>query len=59
MQDIAYTVVDSTDLRIDTVLSEIKKKKTWGEGVTMPLAYRRDRMVLSVRQYVQRGFKRI
>jgi len=55
----AYTVVDSTDLRIDTVLSEIKKKKTWGEGVTMPLTYRRDRMVLSVRQYIQRGFKRI
>jgi predicted metal-dependent phosphoesterase TrpH len=55
----AYTVIDSTDLRIDTVLSEIKKKKTWGEGITMPLAYRRDRMVLSVRQYVQRGFKRI
>lgn len=55
----AYTVVDSTDLRIDTVLSEIRKKKTWGEGVTMPLTYRRDRMVLSVRQYVQRGFKRI
>ncbi len=55
----AYTIIDSTDLRIDTVLSEIRKKKTWGEGVTMPLAYRRDRMVLSIRQYVQRGFKRI
>jgi predicted metal-dependent phosphoesterase TrpH len=55
----AYTVVDSTDLRIDTVLSEIKKKKTWGEGRTIPLSYRRDRMVLSIRQYVQRGFKRI
>jgi predicted metal-dependent phosphoesterase TrpH len=55
----AYTVIDSTDLRIDTILSEIKKKKTWGEGLTMPLAYRRDRMVLSIRQYVQRGFKRI
>jgi hypothetical protein len=55
----AYTVVDTTDLRIDTILSEIKKKKTWGEGQTMPLAYRRDRMVLSVRQYMHRGFKRI
>jgi hypothetical protein len=55
----AYTVVDSTDPRIDTVLSEILKKKTWGEGVTMPLAYRRDRMVLSIKQYVQRGFRRI
>ena len=55
----AYTVVDSTDLRIDTILSEIQKKKTWGEGLTMPLSYRRDRVVLSIRQYVQRGFKRI
>jgi predicted metal-dependent phosphoesterase TrpH len=55
----AYTVVDTTDLRIDTVLSESHKKKTWGEGLTMPLAYRRDRMVLSIRQFVQRGFKRI
>ncbi|HUS98697.1 MAG TPA: PHP domain-containing protein [Candidatus Thermoplasmatota archaeon] len=55
----AYTVVDTTDLRIDTVLSEIHKKKTWGEGLTMPLAYRRDRMVLSIRQFVQRGFRRI
>ena len=55
----AFTVVDSTDLRIDTILSEIKKKKTWGEGLTIPLAYRQDRMVFSIRQYVQRGFKRI
>jgi predicted metal-dependent phosphoesterase TrpH len=55
----AYTIVDSTDLRIDTVLSELQKKKTWGEGLTMPLTYRRDRMVLSIQQYVQRGFKRI
>jgi predicted metal-dependent phosphoesterase TrpH len=55
----AYTVIDSTDLQIDTILSEIKKKKTWGEGLTMPLTYRRDRMVLSIRQYVQRGFKKI
>jgi predicted metal-dependent phosphoesterase TrpH len=55
----AYTIVDSTDLRIDSILSEIQKKKTWGEGLTMPLTYRRDRMILSVRQYIQRGFKRI
>lgn len=55
----AYTIVDSTDLQIDSILSEIHKKRTWGEGVTMPLSYRRDRMILSVRQYLQRGFKRI
>ena len=55
----AYTVVDTTDLRVDTILSEIHTKKTWGEGRTMPLTYRRDRMVLSIRQYVQKGFKRI
>jgi len=55
----SYTVVDTTDTRVDAILSEIQKKKTWGEGVTMPLSYRRDRMVLSIRQYVQRGFRRI
>jgi len=55
----AYTVVDTTDLQIDAVLSELQKKKTWGEGLTLPLTYRRDRMVLSVRQFVKRGFRRI
>ncbi len=55
----AYTVVDTTDLRTDSILSEIQKKKTWGEGAVMPLLYRRDRMITSVRQFVQRGFHRI
>lgn len=55
----AYTTVDTTDFRIDTILTELRKKRTWGEGITMPLTYRRDRMVLSIRQYVHRGFKRI
>ena len=55
----AYTVVDTTDMNDDTILSEINKKKTWGEGITMPLEYRRDRMLKSIRQFFQRGFKRI
>jgi len=55
----AYTVVDTTDMNADTILSEINKKKTWGEGSTMPLEYRRDRMLKSIRQFFQRGFKRI
>ena len=55
----AYTVVDITDFNIDSVISEINKKKTWGEGTTMPLDYRRDRMILSVKQFFQRGLKRI
>ncbi len=54
-----YTTVDTTDLKIDTIISEIEKKKTWGEGITLPLDYRRDRMIKSVRQFFQRGFKRI
>ena len=54
-----YTTVDTTDLKIDTIISEIEKKKTWGEGITLPLGYRRDRMIKSVRQFFQRGFKRI
>jgi hypothetical protein len=55
----SYTVIDTMDRRLDTILSEIQKKKTWGEGVIMPLSYRRDRMITSVRQYVHRGFHRI
>ena len=55
----AYTVVDTTDMNPDTILSEINKKKTWGEGISMPLEYRRDRMLKSIRQFFQRGFKRI
>jgi len=54
-----YTIVDTTDLSVDSVLSCINKKKTWGEGKTLPLSYRRDRMVKSVKQFFQRGFKRI
>lgn len=55
----AYTIVDTTDIKIDSILSEINKKKTWGEGATMPLEYRRDRMIKSIKQFFQRGFKRI
>ena len=55
----AYTTVGSSDINVDSILSEINKKKTWGEGITMPLAYRRDRMMKSMKQFFQRGFKRI
>ena len=54
-----YTTVDTTDFNVDTVISEIKKKKTWGEGNTLSLDYRSDRMLKSVKQFFQRGFKRI
>ena len=55
----AYTTVDNTDINIDSILSEINKKKTWGEGITMPLEYRQDRMMKSIKQFFQRGFRRI
>jgi len=55
----AYTTVDTTNFTIDNVIREIEKKKTWGEGTVMPLEYRRDRMVKSIKQFFQRGFKRI
>ena len=54
-----YTVINSTDYNKDSVISEINKKKTWGEGVVLSLEYRRDRMIKSVRQFFQRGFRRI
>jgi predicted metal-dependent phosphoesterase TrpH len=55
----AYTTVDTADMNIDSILSEINKKKTWGEGNMMPLEYRQDRMMKSIKQFFQRGFKRI
>ncbi|MFW6149028.1 MAG: PHP domain-containing protein [Atribacterota bacterium] len=55
----AYTIIDSTDMTVDAVLSEINKKKTWGDGATIPLAYRRDRMLKSFKQFFQRGLRRI
>jgi len=55
----AYTTINTTDINIDSILSEIMNKKTWGEGITMPLDYRRDRMMKSIRQFFQRGLKRI
>ena len=54
-----YTIVDTTDLSKDSIISEINKKKTWGEGVMLPFDYRSDRMLISVKQFFQRGFKRI
>jgi predicted metal-dependent phosphoesterase TrpH len=55
----AFTSVDSTDFRLDTVLSEIEKGRSWGGGETIPLSYRSDRMTLSIRQFFSRGFRRI
>jgi hypothetical protein len=54
-----YTIVDTTDLSKDSIISEINKKKTWGEGIMLPFDYRSDRMLISVKQFFQRGFKRI
>lgn len=54
-----YTIIDSTDICIDSVLTKINKKKTWGEGTTIPLQIRRDRMLKSIKQFFQRGFKQI
>lgn len=54
-----YTIAETTDTSVDTIISEIINKKTWGEGTTMPLQYRRDRMLRSIKQFFQRGFRRI
>jgi hypothetical protein len=51
--------VNSSDFNKDSILSEINKKKTWGEGIKLPLDYRNDRMIKSIKQFFQRGFKRI
>lgn len=55
----AYTTVNTTDTHVDSILSEIEQKNTWGEGDIMPLEYRQGRMVLSIKQFFQRGLRRI
>ncbi len=55
----AYTTVDTTEISVDAVLDAIEKKRTWGEGKTLPLSYRRERMMKSIKQFFQRGLKRI
>jgi hypothetical protein len=55
----AYTTIDTTDIKLESIINEIEKKKTWGQGNPLPLEYRRDRMIKSIKQYFQRGFKRI
>jgi len=55
----AYTTFNTTDLSIDNLINEINKKRSWGEGTTLPMEYRRNRMVKSIKQFFQRGLKRI
>jgi predicted metal-dependent phosphoesterase TrpH len=54
-----YTTFDLNDCNIDGIITEIIHKKTWGEGITLPMNYRRNRMLKSIKQFFQRGFKRI
>ena len=54
-----YTIVNTSDSNVDSILSEINSKKTWGEGHTLPVHYRNDRMIKSVKKFFQRGFKRV
>lgn len=55
----AYTIININNLNIDAIISSIEKKKTWGDGKILDLNYRRDRMIKSVEQFFERGFKRI
>jgi predicted metal-dependent phosphoesterase TrpH len=55
----AYTIIKNNQLNLEDIITEIKNKKTWGEGTVMPLQYRRNRMIKSFKQFFQRGFKRI
>lgn len=55
----AYTLIDTTDLNIDNIINEIEKHNSWGTGKTLPLSYRQERMIRSVKQFFQRGLKRI
>ncbi len=54
-----YTILNSNDSKKDSIITEIIKKKTWGEGRILPFSYRQDRIVKSMKQFFQRGLRRI
>lgn len=54
-----YTTINTNEFNIDSIISEIIKNKTWGEGKILPFSYRQDRMVKSMKQFFQRGLRRI
>ncbi|RLF55463.1 MAG: metal-dependent phosphoesterase [Thermoplasmata archaeon] len=54
-----YTRVENRDLNPDSILQEIEGKRTWGEGMSLPLEVRKNRVILSVKQFFGRGLKRI
>jgi len=56
---LGYTTVNIGNSKIDDIISEIRKKNTWGEGKTLPMSYRRHRMIKSIKQFFGRGLKRI
>lgn len=54
-----YTIIDSTDYNVDSILSEIERGRTWGDGKTLPLEIRKKRVLLSIKQFFERGFRKI
>ncbi len=56
---LGYTIIKDGGATADNILTQIEKKKTWGKGTNLPLSYRQYRMIKSIRQFFQRGLKRI
>jgi predicted metal-dependent phosphoesterase TrpH len=54
-----YSIIDTNDLCADEIIDCIKNKKTWGEGQVLSFDYRIRRVIKSIKQYFQHGFKRI
>ena len=56
---LGYTRIEKSDLDKDSIITEIIKGRTWGEGEILPFSYRENRMIKSMKQFFQRGLKRI
>jgi len=54
-----YTIIEDMDLNVDSILSEIQRKRTWGEGKILPLDVRRDRMIKAIKDFFRRGLRKI
>ncbi len=56
---LGYTEVDCDVLSVDEVLEQMRKKRSWGRGVSLPFEYRQQRFLSAIRRYFGSGVKKI
>jgi len=52
-------VLRQTEMGRFVTFNILTPRQTWGEGIILPFSYRQDRMIKSLKQFFQRGLRRI